>query len=312
MIKTITDAFIRSMRPTLKVSMLMLKIFVPLSVVTLVLKQLGVLELIAPFFSPFMSVIGLPGEAALTLLVGFTNTIYAALATAAVMDLTARQITILGVVLGISHSLFIETGILSNLRMATVGIAAFRMVVGLGSGIILDAILPEIGGAVVLHAVAGSFSWPDALLQIVITSLFIVGLIFSITFGYELLAEWRGADRFKPVARFLTACAGISGKAMAPWLLGVIVGITYGAALLYQFNEKEGLSHKDACLITVFLCLAHAMIEDTLLFAVMGGDFAWIFVTRMVIAVLLVRLLATDDIYKKFLWIGLPAERPKA
>jgi hypothetical protein len=268
--------------------------------------------MLAPFFAPVMSLIGLPGEAAITLLVGFTNTIYAALATAAAMDLTARQITILGVVLGIAHSLFVETGILANLRMATVGIAVFRIVVALVAGMIMNLVMPDIRGTFIHHAAAtAAFTWPDALIQVGITSLQIVGIIFTITFGYELVSLWKGGDKFRERFRFLTAGVGISGKAIAPWLVGVIVGITYGAALLYQFNEKQGMGHKDACLITVFLCLAHAMIEDTLLFAVVGGNLFWIFMARMVIAVLIVRVLATGNLYTKFLWIGLPKELVK-
>lgn len=309
MLAPLKKAFLRSLTPTFKVSLLMLKVFIPLSLLTLLLRQMGVLEYLAPLFAPLMSLIGLPGEAAVTLLVGFTNTIYAALATAAAMDLTARQITILGVVLGISHSLFVETGILTNLRMATVRIALFRIVVALAAGIILNAIMPEIGGPTAHRQLAESFSWMKALKQVGTTSLQIVGIIFAITFGYELVNLWKGASKMRERARFLTTSVGMSDRAVAPWIVGFIVGITYGAALLYQFGEKRPLSHKDACLITVFLCLAHAVIEDTLLFVVVGGDAAWIFLTRLLAAVLVVRILATANIYKHFLWIGLPRDR---
>jgi hypothetical protein len=312
MTASIRNALQRSLKPTLKVSLLMLKVFIPLSVATLILRQLGVLDMLAPLFAPFMSLMGLPGEAAIALLVGFTNTIYGALATAAAMELSARQITILGVVLGISHSLFVETGILTTLGMSTAKIALFRLFVSLASGIVLNAIMPEFGNTVTLNADSGPFSWTGALLQIGITSLQIIFIIFSITLGYELLLLWKGADKFGERIGVLLESTGISRKAVAPWVVGVFVGITYGAALFYQFNEKQGLSHKDACLVTVFLCLAHAMIEDTLLFVVVGGDFAWIFLSRIVIAVLAVRLLATRDIYRRLLWIGLPKEKAES
>ena len=136
------DAFSRAAAPSLKISLLMLKVFIPLSIVTLALKELGILASIAPWFFPFMKYLGLPGEAAVTLLVGFTNNIYAALATMAALDLSARQITILGVVLGIAHSLFVETGILANLEIATLRIALFRIVAGTLSGIVMNVFLP--------------------------------------------------------------------------------------------------------------------------------------------------------------------------
>ena len=313
MINEIKNAFLGSLKPTFMVSMLMLKVFIPLSILTLLLKQLGVLDLLAPIFAPLMSFIGLPGEAAITLLVGFTNTIYAALATVPAIELTGRQITILGVVLGIAHSLFVETGILTNLRMATIRIALFRIIVAFTAGVLLNLVMPEVEG-VVLQNVAHQgepFTWIGALVQISITSLQIVGIIFSITFGHELISLWKGSDKFRDRVSFVPSSLGISGKATAPWIVGFLVGITYGAALFYQFKEKQGLSHKDACLITVFICLAHAMIEDTVLFAVVGGSLPWIFVTRLIIAVLVVRLLATRNLYRKCLWIGLPKEEKR-
>ena len=147
MLDALKQAFSRSLKPTIRVSLLMLKVFIPLSLITLLLRQLGVLDALAPYLAPFMSLIGLPGEASITLLVGFTNSIYAALATTAAMDLTARQITILGVVLGFAHSLFVETGILTNLRMATVKISLFRIAAGIVAGVILNLVMPEFGGA---------------------------------------------------------------------------------------------------------------------------------------------------------------------
>lgn len=314
MIDAVKSAFSRALPPTLKVSKMMLKVFIPLSVLTVILRELGLLAVIAPFFAPLMGLMGLPGEAAITLLAGFTNTIYAALATTAALDLTPRQVTILGVVLGIAHSLFIETGILTNLGIATVRIALFRVVVGLVSGIIMHALMPaEVSGIVLQPAVQGGlFSWGGALLQIGTTSVQIVIIIFLITFSYELLAGWKHADRVKKRFTGLTTAIGMSDRALAPWLVGVFVGITYGAAMLYQFVEKKQLNHKDACLVTVFLCLAHAIIEDTMLFVVVGGNFWWILLTRVIMAVVVVRLLAMNDLYKRLLWIGLPKETPRA
>jgi hypothetical protein len=303
------NAVLRSLKPTYKVSLLMLKVFIPLSLLTLAMRHFGVLDYLAPVFFPLMSVIGLPGEAAITLLVGFTNTIYAALATAAAMDLSARQITILGVVLGISHSLFVETGILANLKMATLRIALFRVVVAFIAGVTLNLIMPDGSASAVKHLAGEAFVWSKALIQIGVTSLQIIGIIFTITLGYELVNSWKGASKMRERARILPAAVGMSDRAVAPWIVGFIVGITYGAALLFQLDEKRPLSHKDACLITVFLCLAHAVIEDTLLFVVVGGDAAWIFITRVLLAVLVVRILATANLYRHFLWIGLPADR---
>lgn len=310
MIAEVREASSRALAPTLKVSLMMLKVFIPLSLGTTLLREMGLLAFIAPVFAPLMALLGLPGEAAITLLAGFTNTIYAALATAAALDLTPRQVTILGVVLGIAHSLFVETGILTNLRIATVRISLFRIVVGLASGVIMNALMPADVSGVVLqpNMQAGPFSWGSAFLQLGITSVQIITIIFLITFSYEVLGRWKHADRLKGKFTGLTHGIGMSERALAPWLVGFFVGITYGAAMLYQFVENKQLNHKDACLITVFLCLAHAIIEDTMLFVVVGGNFWWIFLTRVIMAAAVVRLLATNNLYQRMLWVGLPRD----
>lgn len=313
MVAGIRGAFSRACAPTLKVSLMMLKVFIPLSLLTVVLREFGLIALISPFFAPVTTLLGLPGEAAIALLAGFTNTIYAALATAAALDLTPRQVTILGVVLGIAHSLFVETGILTNLRMATVRIALFRIVVGLVSGMIMHALMPaEVSGVIMQPNVQSAFSWAGAVLHIGIISVQIVVIIFLITFGYELLAGWKHADWVRSRFTGLTTGIGMSDRALVPWLVGFFVGITYGAAMLYQFVENKQLNHKDTCLVTVFLCLAHAIIEDTMLFVVAGGNFWWILLTRVIMAVVVVRLLATENLYQRLLWIGLaPEEKAK-
>ncbi|MDY0064452.1 MAG: nucleoside recognition domain-containing protein [Bacilli bacterium] len=87
---------------------------------------------------------------------------------------------------------------------------------------------------------------------------------------------------------FFTKYLGISKEASFPMLIGVFVGITYGAgAILLSYKNNE-MSKKDVVLVSVFLCLCHAIFEDTLLFASLGSK------TLLVIAIkLLVASIAT-------------------
>ena len=301
------NLFSRSMRQSLKVSWMMLQIYVPLSLLTIVLKQWGIIDAIAPFFAPLMRLMGLPGEAALTLVAGFTNSIYAALATMAAFDLTPRQITILGVVLGLAHSLFIETAILSKLKMANVKIAFFRMGTAFLAGFLMNAFLPQnINGVIMRHSSGQeTFSWVHAFQGLAMTSLQIILIISLLMVSYELMALWKHSSAIKQKLKFIPNTIGLSDNAFAPWIAGFFIGITYSAAILYQFMEHHRLSHKDACLVTVFLCLAHAILEDTMIFVIVGGNFWWIILTRVIVAFLVVRLLSIKDLYKNLLWIGL-------
>lgn len=308
---SLKEVFTKSLKQSLKVSWMLIKIYIPLSLLTILLKQAGVIDYVAPQFAPLMGAMGLPGEAAITLFAAFTTNIYGALATMSAFDLTFRQVTILAVVIGIAHNLFVETGILTRVRMANIRIAFFRILVAFPVGIIMNLILPEnVAGTVLIsQAVAGEFSWLATLQGLLITSVQIMVIIFLITLGYELLILWRYTSIIKQKTKFIPNAVGLSERAFGPWVVGVFIGIAYSAGILYQYMERKELSHKDVCLTTVFIVLAHAIIEDTILFVVVGGNFWWIILTRIFIASLIVRTLSLNDLYKKFLWIGLPKEK---
>ncbi len=290
---------------------MMIKIYVPLSLLTIVLKQWGILDAIAPLFAPLMRLMGLPGEAAITLVAGFTNSIYAALATLSAFDLTPRQVTILGVVLGLAHSLFVETAILTKLRMATLKIAFFRIVTALLTGFIMNALLPQHITGISMRHYSGqeAFSWAQVLQGVAITSLQIIIIISLLGMLYELISLWKYSSVIRQKVKFLPNTVGLSENAFAPWMTGFFIGITYGAAMFFQFGQNHKLSHKDTCLITVFLCLAHAIIEDTALFVIVGGNFWWIILTRVFMAVFVVRLLSIRNVHKRLMWVGLPREQ---
>ncbi|GMT43665.1 MAG: nucleoside recognition protein [bacterium] len=86
----------------------------PLYILVDILNQLGIIAKVGKLFSPFMRLIGLPGNASIVLISGFLLNLYAAIAAMVPLNLTVKQITIIGLILGISHNLFIETAVLSR------------------------------------------------------------------------------------------------------------------------------------------------------------------------------------------------------
>lgn len=263
-----------------------------------------------------MELMGLPGETALTLVAGFLNVLYAAIGTMIAFDLTARQITILGVVLGISHNLILETVILTKLKIATVRIAFFRAFMGIITGILMNLLLPQNIPSTMFFssivqkssssAAVAKFSWISTFEKIAITCIQIVIIIFIIMLIYEFLVFMKlGRKKIKNKIKFIPNSIGLSDNAFGPWMVGLFAGILYGAGILFQFEKDKKLSHKDSCLITVFLVIAHAIIEDIMIFAIVGGNFWWIISIRIFMAIFITKLLSINDLYKKFLWIGL-------
>lgn len=95
---------------------------------------------------------------------------------------------------------------------------------------------------------------------------------------------------------YVTKPLGISESASMPLLIGLLAGITYGAgAILASFVSNE-MNKKDVVLVSVFLCICHGIIEDTLLFAAIGSIGWVIFLIRLVLAVIVTIIL--NIIYK--------------
>lgn len=118
-------------------------IMIPVYIVVAILKQTSVFDLLAGFFKPYMGVFGLPGEAALAIVTGTIVNLYAAAAVVADLGMTTRQVTIIALILGISHSQIMETAIVARMRARPVYVTGLRIAFSLLAGFILNAVWPE-------------------------------------------------------------------------------------------------------------------------------------------------------------------------
>ena len=51
---------------------------------------------------------------------------------------------------------------------------------------------------------------------------------------------------------------------------GLTIGLAYGAGVMIQAVQEDGVSKKDATLVFIFLVACHAVVEDTLIFMPLG------------------------------------------
>jgi spore maturation protein SpmB len=114
------------------------KVIIPLTVVIAVLKETGWLGLLASRMEPLMSVLGLPGEAALALVVGYFVNIYSAIAVIIAIDLTVKQVTIIAAMIAICHGLFLESAITSRTGVKAWPLALMRLFVSMLAGLTVN------------------------------------------------------------------------------------------------------------------------------------------------------------------------------
>lgn len=121
----------------------LLRVMIPVYIVIAVLKELNIVDWLSVFFAPYMKFFGLPGEAALVIVSGWTINLYAAVAALAGLSFTARQVTILAVMMGITHSLVMETAIITRMKGRPMIVLIFRIAMGILAGVLMNLILPS-------------------------------------------------------------------------------------------------------------------------------------------------------------------------
>ena len=95
-------------------------------------------------------------------------------------------------------------------------------------------------------------------------------------------------SRTEPVMR----CLGLGRSAVLPLFTGIFLGIAYGAGIIIRAAASGGMDRRELFLTGLFLATCHAVIEDVLLFVVLGGDGFVMLGLRLALAILLTGLLA--------------------
>jgi hypothetical protein len=120
---------------------LLTKIIVPVYFIITILKYTKILDYIALFFAPAMKFLGLPGEAAVVLVLGNVVNLYAAIGAITSFSFTAKQITILAVMLSFSHSLFMETAVAKKTGVSVFAVLFIRFTLAIISGLVLNILI---------------------------------------------------------------------------------------------------------------------------------------------------------------------------
>lgn len=122
----------------------------------------------------------------------------------------------------------------------------------------------------------GIFSTILNLLKVLIPLMIIIELLKT----YSLLEKL--ATKLSWFARLM----GMGKDAAFPLLVGVIMGVSYGAGTIIEINKNTPLSRRDMLLIGVFMFICHGIIETTLLFGIAGANILIISLGRFLFALI--------------------------
>ncbi len=120
-------------------------VLVPINILVSLLHKSGWLTNLTGFLEPYMGLFGLPPESSIVMLLGWTINLYAAIGAAHALMLSNTQIVILGIMLGIAHSLPQEVAVIKQIGISVWRSLLIRLVLSLLAGFILNMMNSLIG-----------------------------------------------------------------------------------------------------------------------------------------------------------------------
>ena len=273
----------------------MLKIILPVSLMTFLLEYSGLLERLDGFLEPVMGMLHLPAMAALPLLVGLVTGIYGGIAAMTVLPLTGNQMTLIAVFLLIAHNL-IQEGLVQHHAgcpawLATVVRLAAALVTVYGIGWFLGPeTVQQVTGESPVRSLAfwsAGQQWITAMAWLCLKMLLIIVALMIVM---EALKQSNLIEKVVRSIEPILGLMGVSRQVGLLWLTAAVLGLTYGGALIVEETRGKQLPPEQLTPLHVSIGINHAMLEDPVLFIPLGVHPFWLWIPRFVVAVIFTHL----------------------
>jgi hypothetical protein len=127
----------------------------------------------------------------------------------------------------------------------------------------------------------------------------IFAIIMSLLTLLQIFKALGWIDRVVRALRPLLRAFGLSDKAGILWMTAAVFGLAYGAAVIVE-EAKEGYLSKDELeVLHLSIGINHSLVEDPALFLPFGLSAFWLWVPRIITAVIAVRLFIWWQTYVK-------------
>jgi len=270
----------RLIQETVQISLICLKIMIPVSILIKGFSLLGVESYLANLFYPLMSLVGLPGECGIAWASAILTGVYGGVAAfnelAPSLSLTSAQVSIWLLIIVMAHLLLVELRIGQKAGISLLYLGVLRI-----GGALLC-------GAAVYHlcaffnffqepflAISREITQSASLLEWIYSQLYLYIKIVAIIFF--IVALLRGIEKMNMNARIgkwltpVLSPLGIGHHSTSLMMVGFCLGITYGGGFVIQEARSGKMSKKETFAVISFLSIAHALIEETVIMALLGG-----------------------------------------
>ena len=270
----------------------LLKLMIPISLAVTLMQHFGILTWIATWINPLFVHFGLPGESAVAFISGATAGTYAGIAAMMSIPLTMKQASILALMIALCHALPMECAVNKKTGSSFWKMGTIRIVMALICAFCLNIILPDMQEKYIyLGAEADSSFWEVMKIwgvSQIKMSLMVVLIIYSLMVVQRMLEAYRLLDPLSRLLSPLMAVFGLPRHSSYMWLVGNVLGISYGSAVMLELEEKGLVTREEANDVNYHLIMNHSMLEDTIVFAATGISALLLITTRLCFALLLV------------------------
>ena len=274
-----------------------MKILLPVSLFTALLAWTGWLGRLDFLLQPMMSILSLPAMATLPLLIGMLTGIYGGIAAMSVLPFSQDQMTLMAIFLLIAHNLIQEGMIQAKSGIHPFKATAFRLV---AATLTVIAVAPFFNITTVVSestVYSPETSQPimGALQEWGVTTFNLSIRIFVIIMCILTLLEiLKTFHLISPMVRALSPLLKIMGlkqKMGFLWLTAVIFGVAYGGAVIVEEVKAGHLTKAELEELHLSIGINHALVEDPSLFLSLGLSPFWLWVPRVIVAIMAERLL---------------------
>lgn len=279
----------------------LMRVMLPAIIVVKILQLLGLTAWLAKILLPLTQLLQLPSEFGLVWAAASLVNIYTGMAIffelAQGQSYTVADVSILGLVMLFTHSIPVEGSVSKACGVPWRVVLLLRFT----CAIVLGGILAWLFESLQWLQQSSQLLWqpdasPDTLLQWAFQQLTLFVIIFFvIAFAITLLKLLRvlGIEKLlhallDPIMRVI----GIGQKSANVMVVGISLGLSFGAGLLLNEARSGKLSKNDIFLSVCFLNLCHALLEDTFLIVMLGADIAVVLWLRVLVTIAVIASMA--------------------
>ena len=275
------------------------KITATVSFIMFLLKYTGILTWIATAVSPVFHIFGLPGDAALAYVSAYFINIYSGIAVISTLDMTVRQITILGTMNLAAHAMVAETAIQKKTGTPVIHMVIVRTLASLTLGIVMNLVLPGrpeyTADTIALSEIPflniqGEL-WPMFLVWLkglARLTVWMTTLILLLNIMQRALYEYGIMNKISRFFSPLLTVFGLPKETTFLWIVANVIGLLYGSAAIMDEMERGKISDRSILLLNTHIGISHSNLEDLMLFSAIGGIWYWMLLFRWALVTILV------------------------